>query len=44
MSLVICTKCHLLCDCDEHPEGYYDPETGEARDDYICPNCMEDFA
>lgn len=42
MSLTRCHKCDTITDTDEFPEGYYDQETGEARDEYLCPSCMED--
>lgn len=44
MSMILCTKCGELCDCDEYPEGFYrlDQNGGEVlTDKYQCQNCNE---
>ncbi len=33
MSMILCTRCGELCDCDEYPEGFYrlDQNGGEGE-------------
>lgn len=46
MSMIICSSCGALCDCDEYPEGFYryteDGISDEPSDEYYCVMCNEE--
>lgn len=42
MSMILCSGCGTLCDCNEYPEGFYRGEDDEPGDEYYCVNCNEE--